>query len=69
MDQAKQRRIKLARLLGLAQSYRGWTRKELARSLGRDPTKLIPGSGIPKLDLVVSLAGVLDCSSPSAPQA
>ncbi|UCD74952.1 MAG: hypothetical protein JSV91_14335 [Phycisphaerales bacterium] len=60
MDQAEQRRRRLAQLLDLAQTYRGWTRKELARALRRDPTKLIPGSGIPKLDLVVDLAGVLD---------
>lgn len=60
MDQAAQRRRRMAQLLDLAQTYRGWTRKELARALGRDPTKLIPGSGIPKLDLVVDLAGVLD---------
>ena len=62
MDHADRRRERLARLLDLAQTYRGWTRKELARALRRDPTKLIPGSGIPKLDLVIDLAGVLDWS-------
>jgi tetratricopeptide (TPR) repeat protein len=62
MDMAERRRERLARLLDLAQTYRGWTRKELARALRRDPTKLIPGSGIPKLDLVIDLAGVLDWS-------
>jgi len=62
MDKAERRRERLARLLDLAQTYRGWTRKELARALRRDPTKLIPGSGIPKLDLVIDLAGVLDWS-------
>ncbi len=62
MEQARKRRTRLARLLDLAQTYRGWTRKELARSLGRDPTKLVPGSGVPKLDLVVALARVLDWS-------
>lgn len=59
-EQAQRRRKRLAQLLDLAQTYKGWTRKELARNLGRDPTKLIPGSGIPKLDLVIHLAGVLD---------
>ena len=54
------RRKRLERLLELAQAYKGWSRKELARTLGRDPTKLVPGTGIPKLDLVVELAGVLD---------
>lgn len=62
MEIAERRRERLARLLDLAQTYRGWTRKELARALRRDPTKLIPGSGIPKLDLVIDLAGVLDWS-------
>lgn len=62
MDKAERRRERLARLLDLAQTYRGWTRKELARALRRDPTKLIPGSGVPKLDLVIDLAGVLDWS-------
>ena len=41
----EERRRRLERLLDLAQVYRGWTRRELAKSLGRDPTKLIPGSG------------------------
>ncbi|MDY7108132.1 MAG: hypothetical protein SYC29_05800 [Planctomycetota bacterium] len=59
-EQARTRRKRLAQLLDLAQTYKGWTRKELARNLGRDPTKLVPGSGIPKLDLVVHLADVLD---------
>jgi hypothetical protein len=62
MDQAESRRMRLAHLLDLAQTYKGWTRKDLARALGRDPTKLIPGSGIPKLDLVVDLSRVLDWS-------
>ncbi|MCP3906315.1 MAG: hypothetical protein GY715_22050 [Planctomycetes bacterium] len=60
MDQSERRRTRLGQLLDLAQTYRSWTRKELAKSLRRDPTKLIPGSGIPKLDFVVDLAGVLD---------
>ena len=37
-------------------------RTELAAALGRDPTKLVPGSGNPKLDLVVHLAEALDWS-------
>lgn len=62
MTPVERRRRRLAHLLELAQNYRGWSRRELARALGRDPTKLIPGSGIPKLDLVVDLAAVLDWS-------
>ena len=62
MSTNEERRRRLERLLDLAQVYRGWTRRELAKSLGRDPTKLIPGSGNPKLDLIVSLSEVLDWS-------
>jgi tetratricopeptide (TPR) repeat protein len=36
--------------------------RELADALGRDPHKLVPESGIPKLDLVMRLAEVLDWS-------
>ena len=60
MDAVSVRRKRLEQLLELAIAYRGWTRKELAKALGRDPTKLVPGSGIPKLDLVTELARVLD---------
>lgn len=62
MDDNERRRKRLSQLLRLAQTYQGWTRKELARALRRDPTKLIPGSGVPKLDLVVDLADSLDWS-------
>ncbi|MHC4416733.1 MAG: hypothetical protein ACYS0G_15800, partial [Planctomycetota bacterium] len=60
MDAIALRRKRLEQLLELAEAYRGWTRKQLAGVLGRDPTKLVPGRGIPKLDLVVALAGALD---------
>jgi hypothetical protein len=60
VDAATRRRRRLEQLLRLALAYRDCSRKELARVLGRDPTKLVPGTGIPKLDLVVELAGVLD---------
>ena len=60
MDLKTRRKQRMEQLLGLAQAYQGWSRKELARAVGRDPTKLIPGSGIPKLDLVVDLAKLLD---------
>ncbi len=60
MDIADARRDRLDKLLGLAQAYRGWNRKQLAAALGRDPTKLVPGSGVPKLDLVVDLSQALD---------
>lgn len=54
------RRKRLEQLLELAQAYRGWSRRELARMLHRDPTKLIPDSGNPKLDYVLDLSRVLD---------
>ncbi len=56
----QRRRQRLEQLLSLALAYRVCTRKELARTLGRDPTKLVPGTGIPKLDFVVELAAVLE---------
>ena len=60
MNATTVRKKRLEQLLELAQAYKGWSRRELARALGRDPTKLVPGTGIPKLDFVVELAGVLD---------
>ena len=59
-DPANDRRHRLGQLLDLAQNYRGWTRKQLSAELGRDPTKLVPGSGVPKLDVIVALAKTLD---------
>ncbi|HMN97469.1 MAG TPA: hypothetical protein PKC43_13560 [Phycisphaerales bacterium] len=56
------RRDRLESVLTLAQVYRGWTLRSLAESLGRDPHKLVPESGIPKLDLVMRLAETLDWS-------
>ncbi|MCH2137278.1 MAG: hypothetical protein MK101_11995, partial [Phycisphaerales bacterium] len=60
MTEPTTRRARLQQLLELAMIYRGWTRKELAGALGRDPTKLVPATGNPKLDLLVELADVLD---------
>ncbi len=60
MNSMTARRRRLEQLLDLAQAYKGCSRKELARTLGRDPTKLVPTTGVPKLDLVVELAAVLD---------
>ena len=59
-EPANSRRHRLGQLLDLAQNYRGWTRKQLSAELGRDPTKLIPGSGVPKLDVIIALAKTLD---------
>ncbi len=60
MDATLHRKRRLEQLLELAQTYRGWNRRALAKALGRVPGKLVPASGVPKLDLVVELAEVLD---------
>lgn len=60
MTTAEDRKERLHRLLDLARVSRGWTRAELARALGRDPTKLYTDSGNPKLDFVVALAETLE---------
>ena len=60
MDSTAGRKERLERLLGLAQAYRGWSRKKLSKALGRAPTKIVPGSGVPKLDLVLELSEALD---------
>jgi hypothetical protein len=54
------RKAKVERLLGLAGTYKGLNRRQLAEALGRDQTKLSPPSGNPKLDYLVRLADVLD---------
>ncbi|MBT4584966.1 MAG: hypothetical protein HOC93_07800 [Phycisphaerae bacterium] len=56
----KLRKSRLEQLLELAQTYRGKTRRELAQLLGRDPTKLVPASGSPKIELVMFIAEMLD---------
>jgi len=55
-------RERLCRFVDLARVYRGWSRTELSKVLGRDPSKIVPDSGNPKLDLIVGLADVLDWS-------
>ena len=62
MDVKTVRRKRLEQLLELAQAYKGCSRKELARILGRDRTKLVPASGVPKLDMVIDLCRVLEFS-------
>jgi hypothetical protein len=57
-----ERRSRLEEVLFVAQAYRGWSRKQLAHALGRDPSNLVPPSGLPKVDLVAELARVLDWS-------
>ncbi|MBL9030723.1 MAG: hypothetical protein JNM80_03335 [Phycisphaerae bacterium] len=54
------RKRNIEQLLGLAGAYKGLSRKKLAEALGRDPTKLFPETGNPKLDYVIRLADLLD---------
>ena len=60
MAKSDSQRLKLSRFVDLARMYRGWSRTELSRVLGRDPSKIVPESGNPKLDLLVGLADALD---------
>lgn len=53
-------RERLEELQVLARTYRSWSVKELAHALGRQPGRLVPDSGMPKIDLVVALARALD---------
>ncbi len=53
-------RERLEELQALARTYRSWSVKELAAALGRQPGRLVPDSGMPKIDLVVALAKALD---------
>lgn len=60
MNKSASRKARLEELIELAQAYRGWSRTDVARALRRDASKLIPESGVPKLDFVVHLADALD---------
>ncbi len=62
MEEDSARRDRLRRIVQLAQVYRGWTRADASRALGREFNKVVPDSGNPKLDLVVALAEALDWS-------
>jgi hypothetical protein len=55
-----ERKLRLHALLDLARVSRGWSRAQLARAIGRDPTKVYPDSGNPKADFLVKLAGILE---------
>jgi len=54
------RKLNQEHLLYLASLYKGLNRKELGAALGRDPTKLFPPTGNPKLDYLVRLSELLD---------
>jgi len=60
MSKPTPRKDRLEELLALARTYRGWTQKQLADALGRDVHNLVPGGGVPRLDMVLRLAESLD---------
>jgi tetratricopeptide (TPR) repeat protein len=62
LEQAREiaARERLEEVQALARTYRHWSVKELAHALGRQPGRLVPDSGMPKIDLVVGLAKALD---------
>jgi len=60
VDREALARERLEELQALARAYRNWSVKELALALGRQPGRLVPESGLPKIDVVVGLAKALD---------
>jgi len=60
VDVMDERKRRLHALLDLARVSRGWSRAQLARAIGRDPTKVYPDSGNPKADFLVKLAEILE---------
>lgn len=56
------RKLRLHRLIDIARAYRNVTKAQLAEILERDPSRLYPDTDNPKLDLLVSLARVLEWS-------
>ncbi len=57
-DEARKERI--GRMMALAKVYRGWTGTQLATALGREPSRAVPLTGNPKLDLIERLADALE---------
>lgn len=47
-------------MISMAQNYLGCSKTQLALALNRDPAKVVPDSGNPKLDMVMGLSDVLD---------
>ena len=60
MNRDEVRRERLTQIVDLARVYRKWTKVQLSQAVGREPAKIVPESGNPKLDLLVSLADALD---------
>lgn len=62
MSISDMRKMRLHRLIDIARAYRNVTKAQLAEILQRDPSRLYPDTDNPKLDLIVSLANVLEWS-------
>ncbi|MBX3356746.1 MAG: hypothetical protein KF724_13715 [Phycisphaeraceae bacterium] len=56
------RKKRLLQMIDMAQVYLGCSKAQVALSLNRDPAKVAPDSGNPKLDLVVGMSQLLDWS-------
>ncbi len=54
------RRERIGRMMALARVYRGWNSTQLATALGREPSRAVPVTGNPKLDLIGRLADALE---------
>ena len=54
------RKERLLQMIDVAQAYRGCSKAQIASYLDRDPAKIAPDSGNPKLDLLFNLADIID---------
>ena len=54
------RKERIGRMMSLARVYRGWNSTQLATVLGREPSRAVPVTGNPKLDLIGRLADALE---------
>ncbi len=55
-------RMRLQELLELLRAYRGWSKEELGRGVGRDSSHIVPWKNYPGLDLLARVAEGLDWS-------
>lgn len=62
MDVLEERKQRLHTLIDIARVTRGWSRAQIASVLERDPTKIYPDTGNPKMDFLVRLAEALEWS-------
>ena len=60
MDVLEERKQRLHTLIDIARITRGWSRAQIASVLERDPTKIYPETGNPKMHFLVRLAEALN---------